>query len=174
MDTICISGYGENMQTYVGVSKNRGTPKLMVYNGKPYQHSLFGGTSIYSWKHPCANMFFGDSRPFSFQGGSSHKPSPIVQWHHPKQLPQAALSPESVFVRGSHYPNIYRYYNICIYSFQEPKWPCFGGLTFKKRGQLGSTYICRSSSTSRMPFLNISRINEGSRCFKDKDHCSDY
>ena len=29
MDKICISGYGENMQTYVGVSKNRGkTPKM--------------------------------------------------------------------------------------------------------------------------------------------------
>ena len=27
----------------VGVSKNRGTPKWMVYNGKPYQNGWFGG-----------------------------------------------------------------------------------------------------------------------------------
>ncbi len=29
-----------------GVSKNRGTPKWMVYNGKPYQNGWFGGTII--------------------------------------------------------------------------------------------------------------------------------
>ena len=27
---------GTSWLTYVGVSKNRGTPKWMVYNGKPY------------------------------------------------------------------------------------------------------------------------------------------
>ena len=30
----------------VGVSKNRGTPKWMVYNGKPYENGWFGGTII--------------------------------------------------------------------------------------------------------------------------------
>ena len=38
---------------YVGVSKNRGTPKWMVYNGKSYKNWWwFGGTPIF-WKHPC-------------------------------------------------------------------------------------------------------------------------
>ena len=30
-------------QLYLGVSKNRGTPKWMVYNGKPYWNGWFGG-----------------------------------------------------------------------------------------------------------------------------------
>ena len=30
---------------YIGVSKNRGTQKWMVYNGKPYQNGWFGGYS---------------------------------------------------------------------------------------------------------------------------------
>ena len=30
-----------------GVSKNRGTPKWMVYNGKPYLNGCFGGTTIF-------------------------------------------------------------------------------------------------------------------------------
>ena len=31
---------------HMGVSKNRGTPKWMVYNGKPYKNGWFGGTTI--------------------------------------------------------------------------------------------------------------------------------
>ena len=31
----------------MGVSKNRGTPKWMVHNGKPYQNGWFGGTPIF-------------------------------------------------------------------------------------------------------------------------------
>ena len=31
----------------MGVSKNRGTSKWMVYNGKPYQNGWFGGTPIF-------------------------------------------------------------------------------------------------------------------------------
>ena len=31
----------------MGVSKNRGTPKWMVYNGKPYYNGWFGGTPIF-------------------------------------------------------------------------------------------------------------------------------
>ena len=31
---------------YMGISKNRGTPKWMVYNGKPYENGWFGGTTI--------------------------------------------------------------------------------------------------------------------------------
>ena len=30
-------------KTSMGVSKNRGTPKWMVYNGKPYKNGWFGG-----------------------------------------------------------------------------------------------------------------------------------
>ncbi len=33
------------------VSKNRGTPKWMVYNGKPYQNGWFGGTIIFGSTH---------------------------------------------------------------------------------------------------------------------------
>ena len=36
----------------LGVSKNSGTPKWMVYNGKPYQNGWFGGKNHYFWKHP--------------------------------------------------------------------------------------------------------------------------
>ena len=37
--------------SYMGVSKNRGTPKWMVYNGKPYQDGWFGGTTIFGNIH---------------------------------------------------------------------------------------------------------------------------
>ena len=33
-------------QNQLGVSKNRGTPKWMIYNGKPYENG-FGGTTIF-------------------------------------------------------------------------------------------------------------------------------
>ena len=36
---------------HVGVSKNRGTPKWMVYNGKPYLNGWFGGTTIFGNIH---------------------------------------------------------------------------------------------------------------------------
>ena len=36
---------------YMGVSKNRGTPKWMVYNGKPYENGSFGGTTILGNTH---------------------------------------------------------------------------------------------------------------------------
>ena len=35
----------------MGVSKNRGTPKWMVYNGKPYWNGWFGGTIIFGNIH---------------------------------------------------------------------------------------------------------------------------
>jgi len=31
-----IGSSGQEISSYVGVSKNRGTPKWMIYNGKPY------------------------------------------------------------------------------------------------------------------------------------------
>ena len=36
---------------YMRVSKNRGTPKWMVYNGKPYLNGWFGGTTILGNSH---------------------------------------------------------------------------------------------------------------------------
>ena len=36
---------------HMGVSKNRGTPKRMVYNGKLYQNGWFGGTTIFGNIH---------------------------------------------------------------------------------------------------------------------------
>ena len=36
---------------YMGVSKNRCTPKWMVYNGKPYWSWWFGGTTIFGNIH---------------------------------------------------------------------------------------------------------------------------
>ena len=55
MNTFAISCGVEPQETflYMGVSKNRGTPKWMVYNGKPYEQmddlgvSLFLETPIY-------------------------------------------------------------------------------------------------------------------------------
>ena len=41
---------------YLGVSKNRGTPKWMVYNGKPYQNWWFGGTPIFGNTHSSASQ----------------------------------------------------------------------------------------------------------------------
>ena len=37
---------------YMGVSKNSGTPKWMVYNGKPNQNGWFGGKTHHLRKHP--------------------------------------------------------------------------------------------------------------------------
>ena len=49
--------FGISLKVYVGVSKNRGTPKWMVYNGKPYeQMDDLGGFPPIFWKHPCQIM----------------------------------------------------------------------------------------------------------------------
>ena len=40
-----------NLRPHVGVSLNGGTPKWMVYNGKPYQNGWFGGTIILGNPH---------------------------------------------------------------------------------------------------------------------------
>ena len=37
----------------MGVSKNSGTPKWMVYNGKPYLNGWFGGITIFGNTHIC-------------------------------------------------------------------------------------------------------------------------
>ena len=51
-----LVGRGEAMRIwvwlYMDVSKNRGTPKWMVYNGESYQNGMIWGTHPYFWKHP--------------------------------------------------------------------------------------------------------------------------
>ena len=37
--------------SHLGVSKNRGTPKWMIYNGNPYWNGWFGGTTIFGNPH---------------------------------------------------------------------------------------------------------------------------
>ena len=44
---------------YIGVSKNSGTPKWMVYNGKPYENGWFGGTTIFGNIH----IFYQEKTP---------------------------------------------------------------------------------------------------------------
>ena len=36
---------------YMGVSKNKGTPKWMIYNGNPHTNGWFGGTPIFGNPH---------------------------------------------------------------------------------------------------------------------------
>ena len=42
---------------HMGVSKNRGTPKWMVYNGKPFWNGWFGGTTIFGNIHIYVYLF---------------------------------------------------------------------------------------------------------------------
>ena len=41
----------DSMNIYMGVSENSGTPKWMVYNGKPYENGWFGGIPIFGNIH---------------------------------------------------------------------------------------------------------------------------
>ena len=43
---------------HIGVSKNRGTPKWMVYNGKPSLTWMIWGETHYFWKHPYVFFLF--------------------------------------------------------------------------------------------------------------------
>ena len=54
---------------YMGVSKNNGTPKWMVYNGKPYKWMIWG--HHYFWKHPYRERFtsWGPAVPEIFTRG---------------------------------------------------------------------------------------------------------
>ncbi len=49
--------YVPSFCSYMGVTKNRGTPKWMVYNGKPYEHGWFGGTPIFGNTHMFSHVF---------------------------------------------------------------------------------------------------------------------
>ena len=51
LDEYRVSSIRIPRQFYMGVSKNRVTPKWIVYNGKPYQNGWFGGTTIFGNIH---------------------------------------------------------------------------------------------------------------------------
>ena len=53
---IPLTSYPLSYQTDIGVSKNRGTPKWMVYYGKPYEHGWFGGTPVFGNIHMATLM----------------------------------------------------------------------------------------------------------------------
>ena len=90
--------------SYMGISKNRGTPKWMVYNGKPLLKWMIWGY-LYFRKHPYDNQFFSSQcqlstfLPYflikpkgvytSFIGGEKKVPfqslrklSPLLHTHH--------------------------------------------------------------------------------------------
>ena len=46
------------LRKHMGGSKNGGTPKWMVYNGKPYKNGWFGGTPIFGNTHIQRVEFF--------------------------------------------------------------------------------------------------------------------
>ena len=48
---------GQKAWIYMGVSKNRGTPKWMVSNGKPSLNGWFGGTTIFGNIHIPVRVF---------------------------------------------------------------------------------------------------------------------
>ena len=50
------SGDPERIYIYMGVSKNRGTPKWMVYNGKTLLKWMIWGYP-YLWKHPYIHIY---------------------------------------------------------------------------------------------------------------------
>ena len=54
-----------NQYIYMGVS-NRGTPKWMVYNGKPYWNGWFGGKTHYFRKHPYTYIMYIDPLGFVY------------------------------------------------------------------------------------------------------------
>ena len=69
---------------YMSVSENTGTPKCMVYNGKPYQNGWFGGTPILGNIHIGLTTSTGsdgsESESFSF-----NQPGDAIQELHSKK-----------------------------------------------------------------------------------------
>ena len=61
---------------YMGVSKNRGTPKWMVYNnGKSYWNGWFGGTPIFGNTHIDPNLC---PNPPPFEEKKTNPSAPLV------------------------------------------------------------------------------------------------
>ena len=75
--------HGKYTQIQMDVSKNRGTPKWMVYNGKRYWNGWFGGKIPYFRKHPNEGLGWHSAFPYSSHVMSS-------QWwnsQHPWSFP---------------------------------------------------------------------------------------
>ena len=78
---------------HMSVSKDRGTPKWMVYNGKPYKNWWFGGTPIFGNTHigeasVCYLLFcFSVCVFFLFEGKNSREKWTILQ-HVPQYVPK--------------------------------------------------------------------------------------
>ena len=72
---------------HIGVSKNRGTPKWMVYNGKPYWNGWFGGTTIFGNTHIRKWVIGCDSPAHRLH--QSHDAfsgsSPFSEWREPSK-----------------------------------------------------------------------------------------
>ena len=56
-----------SLHLHMGVSKNRGTPKWMIYTGNPYEIGWFGGTTIFVNTHICNYSRAPPSRVSCFQ-----------------------------------------------------------------------------------------------------------
>ena len=90
------------IEKHVGVSKNSGTPKWMVYNGNPYQNGWFGGTFIFGnthvafssdlfWKFP-GDKNLGRNQAESIPSTDSFFSPPDFRWlrGHPKNIPEVS------------------------------------------------------------------------------------
>ena len=81
-------GKSRGKAVYMGVSKNRDTPKWMVYNGNPYQNGWFGGTTIFGNTH----IWLKDQHP---------KCSLAVRWQH-----ESWTSGHHHWLPGTSYSNL--------------------------------------------------------------------
>ena len=83
-----------------GCSKNRGTPKWMVYKGKPYQNGWFGGTAIFGNTHFATTKQTKHKKPSASSGSLEipipQTPSPEPPWK-PRTWKQPNLN-DKVFV----------------------------------------------------------------------------
>ena len=90
--------------SYVGVSKNRGTPKWMVYNGKPYKNGWFGGTTIFGNIHVSfrggVGIFHGFSHHFLIPKTLRNATPKIQPWCGITSWVVAILAKASLSVPG--------------------------------------------------------------------------
>ena len=65
---------------HMGVSENNGTPKWMVYNGKPYQNGWFGGTTIFGNIHMHLKTLSYTKSVSTGWAGNNSQLVPVVDW----------------------------------------------------------------------------------------------
>ena len=87
---------------YMGVSKNRGTPKWMVYNGNPYENGWFRGTTIFGNTHIngwCLDWMEPDGKVVSLKAKEFLLPKWPSSWWTPKDPsytpPKINMEPEN-------------------------------------------------------------------------------